>query len=510
LRRRLFKNAVANLGRGGTAALVAILLPPVLVRHMEPATYAVWILTLQVVAYVGYLDFGLQTAVGRYIAFANEKGDTECRDGIFSTAFAGLAIAALLGLALVLVAVAVAHSIFPNIPLALLPPMRMAIFIVGASVALGLPASAWNGVFIGLQRYEVPAITSTTARLLSALGLIWAAITGRSLVFMAVVVAATNVFSYALQLGMLRRIASEIRFRSKLITGNIVRELSGYCFSLTVWSFSMLLINGFDLVLVGRFQFAAVTPYSVSATLIAFLAGIQNAIFGVIMPHAAELQARQKSEALGNLLVKTTRFGVLLLLLTGLPLIVFAAPLIRIWIGPQFMQSGGNILIILVIANMVRLTGTPFASILIGTGQQRLVVLSPLMEGTTNLVFSIVLGMKYGAIGVAWGTLIGAVAAVAANIFYNLPRARNSIECSPLRYLFEAIAVPALCGSPVCLAFIAIKLFKSIGTAVTVSAWWASFFACAIVILRTSVKDFGPRLQSAGSDREKEQNSQTA
>src|ERR1700730_12325868 len=156
---RFAKNAVANLGRGSAAAILALLLPPVLVRHMTAASYAVWVLTLQVVAYVGYLDFGLQTAIGRYSAFANEKKDAKWRDGIFSTAFAGLTVSALLGLLLV-AAIAIASSrIFPSVPPALLAPMRMGVLIVGASVALGLPASAWNGVFIGLQRYEVPAIT---------------------------------------------------------------------------------------------------------------------------------------------------------------------------------------------------------------------------------------------------------------------------------------------------------------------------------------------------------------
>lgn len=501
MRRRLLKNAAANLGRGGIAAVAAILLPPVLVRHMEPASYAVWVLALQVVAYVGYLDFGLQTAIGRYVAFANEKKDTKWRDGIFSTAFAGLAIAALLGICVCTGAAVAAHHIFPSVPAVLLPPMRLAMLIVGISVALGLPSSAWNGVFIGLQRYEIPAFTVGGGKLLSALGLILAAITGRSLLFMASLVAGANILSYAAQFVFLRRIAPEIRFRSQLITSSTVRELSGYCLSLTVWSVSMLFVSGFDLILVGRFQFSAVIPYAVCATLIVLLAGVQNAIFGVIMPHAAGLQARQDSAALGDLLIKTTKLGVLLLLLTGLPLIVFATPIISIWIGPQFAQAGGSILIILVFANMARLTCVPYASILIGTGQQRLVIVSPLMEGVSNLVASVLLGIKYGAIGVAWGTLIGAIIAVLANIFYNLPRTRNSIDCSQLRYICEAIALPTLCGIPVYLALLGTALFKSVGNAIVLPALLASFCACALFLFRTSVKEIRTDLYSTGGDR---------
>ena len=484
---RILKNATANLGRGGVAAIVALLLPPVLLRHMAPENYAVWVLVLQVAAYMGYLDFGLQTAVGRYISLANEKRDKELRDGIFSTAFAGLALAAVLGILLIMVAVIASHRIFPEVPGSLLEPMRIALMIVGVSVALGLPASAWNGIFVGLQRYEIPAISTGGGKLLSAFGLIVAAIAGRSLVLMACVVAATNLLSYVAQFVMLRRVAPDVRFRGNLITTPMVRELFGYCLSLTVWSFSMLLVNGFDLIMVGRFQFDAVTPYAVSATLITFLAGVQNAIFAVIMPHAAALHARQDSQGLGELLIKATKLGVLLLLLTGLPLIVFASTIIKMWIGAQFALAGGSILAILVTANMVRLSGAPYASILIGTGQQRLVIVSPIMEGVTNLIASVLLGLKYGAIGVAWGTLIGALVGLIANVFYNIARTRAFIRVSQRYFLYEALAVSAWCGLPVFASlFVArfCEFYRPIKQTMVIAALLTSCGLCVVSLIR--------------------------
>lgn len=446
---KLAKNSVWNFARGSAAAIAALLLPPVLVRHMGAEAFAVWALVLQIAAYVAYLDLGLQAAVGRYVAFATEINDSEARDGIFSTAFAGLSLAALLGIVLIVLAAAAAHRIFPSVPAAMLGPMRWATVIVGISVALGLPASALSGVFAGLQRYDIPALAIGGAKVISAAGLVVAALEGKSLVTMAVILAGANLLSYAVQYEALRRVLPDLRFRLALIQAATVRELSGYCFSLSVWLFSMLLVNGFDLILVARFQFSAMAPYAVAATLVVFLAGSQNAIFGVIMPHAATLQARANSEGLGKLLISSTRLGVLTLLATGLPLIVFAAPLLKVWIGPAFAQSGAGLLVILVVANMVRLAGSPYASILIGTGQQRLVTVSPLMEGICNLVLSIVLGLRYGAIGVAWGTLIGAVVGMSAHVLYNMKKTESSIEVSRYRFMERGLILPALCGVPV-------------------------------------------------------------
>ena len=127
IRWRFAKNAFANLGRGSAAAIVALLLPPVLVRHMPPAAYAVWVLVLQTAAYVGYLNFGLQTAIGRYVAYAQERDDIEQRDSVFSTAFVGLCGAALLSLLCLAVAIVATPSIFPSVPSQLIPQMRLAL-----------------------------------------------------------------------------------------------------------------------------------------------------------------------------------------------------------------------------------------------------------------------------------------------------------------------------------------------------------------------------------------------
>ena len=321
---RFAKNAVANLGRGSAAAVVALLLPPVLIRHMTPASYAVWVLVLQTAAYVGYLNFGLQTAIGRYVAYANEKKDLEQRDAIFSTALAGLCCAALFSLACLGAATVAAPAIFPSVPAPLIPQMRLALLIVGFSMAVELPASACNGVFIGIERFEIPALTVGGARFFSALGVIAAALAGRSLVVMAAIIAAANLLSYLAQFLALRRIVPDLRFQAALLRRSTARELYGYCLGLTVMSFSMLLVTGLDLVLVGRFDFAVVAPYSVSASMVTLISGLLYALINVIMPHAAALHAMENAIEIGKLVITSTRISVLLLVLTGMPMLIYA------------------------------------------------------------------------------------------------------------------------------------------------------------------------------------------
>ena len=145
---RLIGNALANLGRGAAAGIAALLLPPFLIRHMTPVEYGVWVLVLQTAAYAVYLELGLQTAVGRHVAYAGSAKDTKLRDSVYNTAFAALLVACAVCLLLLLLALVFLPAIFPDIPAATVTPMRWTLLIVGISTALGLPASAFNGVFI--------------------------------------------------------------------------------------------------------------------------------------------------------------------------------------------------------------------------------------------------------------------------------------------------------------------------------------------------------------------------
>jgi O-antigen/teichoic acid export membrane protein len=311
------------------------------------------------------------------------------------------------------------------------------------------------------------------------------ALAGKSIVVMSLVMAATNLLSYAALYACLRRVAPEIHFRRKQVSRSTARMLRGYCFGLTVMVFSTLLVSGMDLVLVGRFDFGAVTAYSVAASLIAFMSGLLCAVLSVIMPHAAALHARGNAKGLGELTIAATRGSVLLLLLSGVPLLVYAAPILRLWIGSQFVRSGAPILAVLVVANIVRLIGASYATILIAAGQQGYIKISPLSEGIGNFAASVVLGHRYGAIGVALGTLLGSFVSLASHLLYSMPRTRPAIDFSRWQYVRSAVVIPALWTTPL-LVLAGLALGGLVAPPIIFAAGWILSLACAAAVLRRS------------------------
>src|SRR5262249_22396191 len=157
--------------------------------------------------------------------------------------------------------------------------------------------------------------------------------------------------------------------------------------------------------------------YAVAAALTNFLVQVQGAIFAALLPASAVLAARGDTQRLGQLLISSTRYGMLILVSIALPLIVGGRFALRLWAGYDYAEQGTAILQMLLVANVIRLCALPYSTLLLGTGQQNKVILSPLAEGTTNLVASVIGAYLFGAIGVAIGTLIGSFVSLGFHLF---------------------------------------------------------------------------------------------
>jgi O-antigen/teichoic acid export membrane protein len=436
------KNAFANVIRGSFSALVAVVLPPFLVRILPTETFSIWVLILQLTAYVAYFDFGVQTAVGRFVAYANELGDFKQRDRVINTSLAILSASGLLAILFVCLLAWQLPHIFPKIPDQLLTDAKIAILLVGGSLTLGLPFSVFNGIFIGIQRYEIPAVITSAGKLTTALLILIAAKMSGNLILMSAAIAGVNLISYFLQFLASQNLNNNIKYSYKLISKEAGKEIFIYSFSLSIWSFSMLLVTGLDTTIVGIFDFNAVGYFSVVASLVTLIAGLQNAVFSALLPVAAVMDAQSDAKQLGRLLITSTRYGMLILLVTGIPLILAAKPFLTIWVGARYAENGASVLQLLVIANIVRLSASPYATLLIGTAQQRLVIISPLVEGFSNLIASLSMGGLLGPIGVALGTVFGGMVGIIYHLLYNMPRTKG-ILFDRLTYLKDGLLRPS-------------------------------------------------------------------
>ncbi|MGP8173716.1 MAG: hypothetical protein ACLP7O_04105 [Terracidiphilus sp.] len=444
------KNAVANIVRGGASAVVAIVLPHFLTRLLGPDRFAGWALMLQVAAYANYLDFGLQTAVARYLAGALEKGDRQLRDRLLTNAIAilsGAGAIAICGLGIV--AWQLPH-LFRSVPHGLAGEISLGVMILGICSAIGLPLSAYTGVLIGMQRNEFPAVAIATSRLLGALAVLLAVHRTHSLVWLALCIGGFNLMAGLVQYSIAKKLLPGLRFSFDFLDRAMTVELIRYCSTLSVWSFAMLLVSGLSVTIVGFFNFQAVGAYSIAATLIMFFTGLIGAAFSAMLAPVAVLQARQEYARIRRLILVTTRLNTYFSMVMVVGGFLFGEMIVWAWVGPAYLAVTLPVLKILLVAQAVRLVGNAYGTVLVGMGLQRYGLLPVLVEGLSNLLLSVAGMFLIGATGVAWATLVAALIAVSFTIFFVMPRVRE-VRVESSVFVWQGILVPLLPFLPLCI-----------------------------------------------------------
>jgi O-antigen/teichoic acid export membrane protein len=200
-------------------------------------------------------------------------------------------------------------------------------------------------------------------------------------------------------------------------------------------------VNGLDLIFVSHFQFASTGYYSIATSLLNVVATLNGAIFSALIPATSVLHANQQYREIGQIVIRTTRYGLYVLVVAVLPFFLLGRVALGIWLGDDYAVHTLPLLLVLLCASIIRFSGNPYSVAMLGTGQHRHNTVGPFVEGFINVAASIGFAEKYGAIGVAYGTLVGSVAGMACHIFYNVPRTRD-IQMSVSEYGFAGLIAP--------------------------------------------------------------------
>ena len=221
---------------------------------------------------------------------------------------------------------------------------------------------------------------------------------------------------------------------------------------------SMLLVNAVDTILVGYVNVQEVGAYSVALTYVTILGGIINALISPIVPIASSLYADpQQRDRLPKLLHKISFINTLamnaLLLLT----VIFGKFALTLWVGAPYAEATYPYLVVLTAANCIRYLGMPYSTMLMGTALHRVTFLSAILEGLGNLLFSLWFSSLFGVIGVAYGTLAGALLGLLSHFLINF-RKTDALTPHWLQAMTRSYMLPILMCAPIyVLIYVAIQ-----------------------------------------------------
>jgi O-antigen/teichoic acid export membrane protein len=291
------------------------------------------------------------------------------------------------------------------------------------------------------------------SRLLSGAAICVAVAFHSSLAVMGMAAGCMNILTAMLQFMAWRKMAHHIRIQVHRIDVAMLQKMFKYCAVLSVWSVCMLLVSGLDITIVGHYSFSETAYYSIATSPTTFVLAVTSALMSPLLPAASALSVERSCTQMGTILLRSTRYATVAMLLTSLPLVVVGHVILRTWVGPVYAIRCIQLLRILVVANIIRNLCGPYATMVVAISKQRLATASAVTEGTVNLVSSIWLAQHIGALGVALGTLLGAAAGVAMHFGVSMRYTQANLALPRMELFVKGVLRPAVIAVPSALLF---------------------------------------------------------
>jgi O-antigen/teichoic acid export membrane protein len=157
----------------------------------------------------------------------------------------------------------------------------------------------------------------------------------------------------------------------------------------------------------------------------------------LVMPAVASLSAVGDAAGLERIKYDGPRLatGVLLplILLAG----IYARPFLAVWIDPAMAENYGLMRLFLV-ATLPLVVAVP-VQMAVGLGRVRAVALASLVGGLVNLPLSFVLTVRYGVVGVIWGTVS---TSLVSNLMFPAVYCSRALGIHPRAYVERALSAP--------------------------------------------------------------------
>jgi len=409
---KIIKNIFSNWANLLVNIGISFFLAPFIVHQLGNAYYGIWVIMMQFTGYLYLLDFGVRESIIRYVSKHEATGDAGELNEVLN---AGILLYSAIGLVCLIITGTLAW-LFPmvfNVDTADVTVARIVVILSGITIAQMLVFNVFSGILMGLQRYDIfNKIGILFAFLRLALILVFLNM-GYNLIALALIQLAVglgnNLVIYLYSRKLLKQHNIPFRYTSSSWQQRkpVLKQLYNYSIHVLINNLGQKAIFYTDALVIGIFLSAsAVTFYAIAGNLIEYLRRLIILANMVLNPVASELESRQQTKSINDLLIQGSRFSFLLALPICITYLTMGREFIGLWMGDEYSSLSGDVLLILTVTVLLAIPHNTISSILYGISKHKLIARLRIVEALCNLGLSMVLVNYMGIAGVALGTAI--------------------------------------------------------------------------------------------------------
>jgi O-antigen/teichoic acid export membrane protein len=437
------RNVFANWTGLGINALLSLLLTPILIHGLGNLYFGMFMLVASLLDSCWLLDFGMRTAMFRFLARFRGSGEREELNRTFASGMVIACCSASLIILFDLVAVFLLPHFFA-IALADRPVFRALLLLSGGAVAAAFLAQFLGTYLCAFRRFDFYNLNSALTGILRASLIVVALRLHGGVLAVGAVTFGCSLLSLVAAVRLVCIADPEFAFSLHDISAARIRELLGFSSSAFLGTLGDQLRFFIDSVVIGRLLgIAFIAPFVIPGRIMVLFRELGLSLASPLAGVMNECAGSGDRDELRRSYLRATRLCLLLSLFVGLLLLVNGAFLIRLWVGPGYANSY-SLMLVLLAGYCLMLAQQPSVDLLLAQGRHHLRGWWNLGEGAANLALSIYWGRRYGLVGIALGT---AAPMIFVQLFIQPWYALRIISLSPARYVREALLRPVLAAS---------------------------------------------------------------
>lgn len=405
----------------GISCVIPLLYTPIMLELLGQAEYGVYSLSNSVISYLSLLNFGMGSAVSRYVVKCraeNDKDGVERVTGLFTLIYMALAVlVCVVGLVLTFSA---DRFFSKGLTGAEISRLKVLLLIMTVSTAVSFPVSVFSSICVAYERYVFRRfwdIATTIASPILNLIILYA---GGKSIGMALVGFAMQLIYVPVFVGYcIKRLDIHPKFKG--FPKGLLQEIWSFSafvfFSMIVdllyWSTDKLLIGA----LVGS---VAVAVYNVGNVFTNMLQNMSSSISSVFAPRVTTLVVlRNDPKEISSLLVRVGRIQYLIVAFVLSGYIVFGQQFIHFWSGDEYLDAYWVALMTMVPLSVPLIQNVAFTTILAQNKHQFRAVIYAIIA-VMNVISTYIVLPVYGIIGAAVCTGIAFILGngIIMNIYY--------------------------------------------------------------------------------------------
>lgn len=450
---------------------LAFVLTPITIRFLGNRFYGVWILVSTFIGYYGLLDFGLSTAVARYVARGIGKSDTKEINGVINTSFFLFSAVGLLVIFITFIIAFTGHYYVKNAQDIHL--FKTIVIILGINVALRFPAKVFRGILTAYLKYDLLTYSSLVRLLLSSVFTFYFLKKGYGLIALAVITFVCTMLEEALVIIFSKQVYPKLRVGYQLFQREKIGVLYNYSYKSFIGQIADILKYKVDaFVIAGFLNVNLVTHYSVGLRFPEYFYQFMKRTINLTKPIYSQYEGKGNYDLIRKRFLEITKISVIVSVFVGASIIYYGKPFIHRWLGAGF-DSSYLVAVILCVPWTIDLMQGPGNGLLYGISKHHYFAIVNPIEGAINLVLSIILVKYFGIYGVALGT---AIPMMIIRIFIQPAYTCRTIGLSVREYCVTTLLVTTLKTLlPLLLYFFIARNF--------LKATYASIILCSIIQL---------------------------